>query len=326
MLALSLIDPLLLLLMWAAVWWAFGWRATCVALLYWGTNYPAYWGWTGGGYLRQDWLLCAVLGLALLRRRHMAAAGVALSIAGLLRVFPWVLVGGLVLKALWTVWQRRSLAPLREYRSFAAGFGLALLVLVPAASAANGGWAVWPAFIANSAKHSSTPAVNYVGLKSMLSYDHDQRVARLSARGLEDDVFRIWREARTRLFSERRVLFLGATAVLVGLLAGAVRGQPDWVAAVLGVGLIPVLTEVSCYYYSIFLAFGVIGIRFQPVGVALLALSSLTWAFQRMDWMPDTRYAAISAAVMGFVALTAVHISLARAGTAESDPPAALTD
>jgi len=52
-LALRLIDPLLLLLTWAAVGWTFGWRVLCVALLYWGTNYPAQYGWVGGSYLRQ---------------------------------------------------------------------------------------------------------------------------------------------------------------------------------------------------------------------------------------------------------------------------------
>src|SRR5262245_49573347 len=170
-LALSLIDPLLLIGMWAMACWAFGWRATCVALLYWGTNYPAHWGWTGGSFLRQDWLLLSVAGLALLRRGWMGAAGVALGVAGLLRVFPWVLVGGLCLKALWLVWERRSLAPLAQYRRFAAGFALAVMLLVPASSVTTAGRAAWPDFVSNIAKHSGTSSVNRIGIKSLLSYD-----------------------------------------------------------------------------------------------------------------------------------------------------------
>ena len=304
MLALALIDAVLLLGMWAAAVWAFGWRATCVALLYWGTNYPAFWGWTGGGYLRQDWLLLSVLGLALLRRRHMAAAGAAVAVAGLLRVFPWVIVGGLGLKACWEIWQRRRLAPLADHARFAIGFALAVLILVPAASIANGGWGVWPAFVANSAKHASTPAVNYVGLRALMSYDHEQRVARLAAHGLEDDAFRIWREARARILSERWPLYLAGVAFLVGLLACAVRRQPDWIAGVLGVGLMPVLADIASYYYGLFLAFAFLAIERRAVGVALSGLAALTWILASLEWSPDTRFAAISAVVLGFVIFT----------------------
>jgi hypothetical protein len=303
MLALTLIDAGLLVGMWGAAAWAFGWRATCVALLYWGTNFPAFWGWTGGGFLRQDWLLLSVLGLALLRRGHPAPAGAAIAVAGLLRVFPWLIVGGLGLKACWAIWERRSLAPLAEYRGFATGFALALLLLVPAAAMVNGGWDVWRGFIANSAKHASTPAVNYMGLRSLMAYDHDRRVTVLAGHGLEDDAFRIWRAARVRVLSERRPLFLAAAATLICLLALGVRRQPDWIAAVLGVGLVPILTEISCYYYGLLLAFGFIGAGWPPVGVALVGLAALTWLLQSVPGSSDTIYASISAAVLGFVVL-----------------------
>ncbi len=320
MLALALIDPGLLLGMWAVAWWGFGWRATSIALLYWGTNHPAFWGWTGGAFLRQDWLLFTVFGVALLRRGQAGAAGAAIGVAGLLRVFPWLLVGGLALKAAWEVWERRSLAPLVERRRFAAGFALALLVLVPAASMANGGWSVWPAFAANSAKHATTPAVNYVGLKSLVSYDHEQRVGRLAMHGLEDDVFRIWRAARARVLSERRLVLLAAVIALIALLALAVRRQPDWVAAVLGVGLIPVLGDVSCYYYSVLLAFGFIAMAHPPVGIALVGLAALTWWIQAFPWLNDTRYAAVSAAVLAFVALAGVCVWRSASAAIASSP------
>ena len=35
---LALLDPLLLIAMWCGVLWAFGWRALCAGLLFWGTN------------------------------------------------------------------------------------------------------------------------------------------------------------------------------------------------------------------------------------------------------------------------------------------------
>jgi hypothetical protein len=318
MLALTAIDAGLLLAMWAAAWWGFGWRATGVAVLYWGTNYPAFWGWTGGGYLRQDWLFLCVLGLALLRRGFPGSAGAALAAAGLLRVFPWAIVGGLALGMCWQIWERRSLSSLAPYRRFAVGFALAVVALVPAASATNGGWGVWPAFVANSAKHASTPAVNNVGLPSLISYDHDRRVGRLAAHGLEDDAFRIWRENRARVFSERRPLFLVAVAVLIAVLAFAVRRQPDWIAAILGVSLMPLVADLACYYYALFLVFGFLALDHRGVGVALVALAAATW-FVSFEWSSETRFAAISAAVLGFV--IAVNACMWRLRQPASPPP-----
>ena len=66
--ALGVIDPALILVMWAMVWWAFGWRTMCVAMLWWGTNYAARWAWTGGAFMRADWLLLLVSAICLAKR------------------------------------------------------------------------------------------------------------------------------------------------------------------------------------------------------------------------------------------------------------------
>ena len=62
---LTLLDTALLLTLWVCFSWAFGWRATCVGLVFWGTNYFAPFTWTGGGILRQDWLAASVIGIYL---------------------------------------------------------------------------------------------------------------------------------------------------------------------------------------------------------------------------------------------------------------------
>jgi hypothetical protein len=96
-LALALLDPLLMLAAWSAVAFAFGWRATCVALVYWGTNHPANFSWTGGAFLRDDWLAASLVALALLRRGLPAGAGALFGLAASLRAFPaaWLLGPGL---------------------------------------------------------------------------------------------------------------------------------------------------------------------------------------------------------------------------------------
>src|SRR5205085_3448983 len=74
--------------------WAFGWRVAAVAAVFWGTQAASEVGWTGGGLGRQDWLFLCAAGIALLRRRHFGAGGAALALAGLLRVFPVLLLAG----------------------------------------------------------------------------------------------------------------------------------------------------------------------------------------------------------------------------------------
>jgi hypothetical protein len=311
-LLLTLIDPLLLLIMWTAVGWSFGWRAMCVALIYWGTNVPALFYWVGGGYLRQDWLALTVIGVCLLRRHWMAAAGAALTTAALLRIFPGLLIAGLVLKAAMHMAQRRRLTLTPAHRRFAGGCVVTLAVLVPLSSALGGGWHAWGDFLDNSWKHAGTPLTNYMGFKTLVSYEHESR-ARLSAPlGLEADPFLVWKEARRRLFAERRYLFAAGVAGFGLLLAWAVRRRPDWMAAGLAVGLIAVAAELTCYYYSVFLLFGLLWPRYPAIGVALCGLSTATSIIAALSSWSDERYTAMSLATIAVVVLATVTVGRRR--------------
>ena len=55
-------------------WWAFGWRTTCVALAVFATNFPSRFYWTGGAFLRWDWLFYFVGGICLVKK-DTAVAG-----------------------------------------------------------------------------------------------------------------------------------------------------------------------------------------------------------------------------------------------------------
>ena len=63
--ALALLDPLFFLAMVAALLWGFGLRTAAVALAVLATSFPSRFFWTGGAYLRWDWLFFCVLALAL---------------------------------------------------------------------------------------------------------------------------------------------------------------------------------------------------------------------------------------------------------------------
>ena len=56
-------------------WWAFGWRTTCVALAVFATNFPSRFYWTGGAFLRWDWLFYFVGGVCLVKKERPMLGG-----------------------------------------------------------------------------------------------------------------------------------------------------------------------------------------------------------------------------------------------------------
>jgi hypothetical protein len=311
-LLLTLIDPLLLVVMWVLVGWAFGWEVACVALIFWGTSYPSRFYWGGGGFLRQDWLFLSVAALCFLKRGFPGVAGFALASAALIRVFPGLLFIGLALHAASDALQARRFSLSREDRRILGGAALAILVLVPLGSFTAGGWVAWPSFAQNAVKHSSTPLTNYMGLRTVLAYDHESRAQLSAPLGLEDDPFGVWKAARTRTFEERRYIFLPGAALLIALLAAAVHKRPSWMAATLAVGLIAVLGEITCYYYSIFLAYAFLWTERQLLGAALCAVASVSAVIGLTTEWADVRYTLISLAFVVFVVLCTVAFAFSR--------------
>ena len=68
--------------------WAFGWRTTCVALAVFATNFPSRFYWTGGAFLRWDWLFYFVGGVCLVKKERNVLGGFFLGYSTLLRIFP----------------------------------------------------------------------------------------------------------------------------------------------------------------------------------------------------------------------------------------------
>ena len=291
-LALTLLDPLLLCLMFAAVWWAFGWRALCLALIFWGTNYPARFFWNGGGFLRQAWLVLSIVSICLMRRQQMFGAGLTLTTAALLRIFPGLLVTGLVFNALWRMWRARRLTLTPAHRSFALGCVATLAVLVPL-SAAENGLASWPGFVENSRKHLATPLTNYMGLKTLVAFSPATRASQLKD-NTRQDPYGPWKENRRGLFDSRKPLFVLLVLGYLLLLFRAVKGREDWLAATLSIGLIPVATELTCYYMSILLGLALLHRRSPLMVVALLVYSAATWACAAMWGWYDEQFTGLS--------------------------------
>jgi hypothetical protein len=221
----------------------------------------------------------------------------------MLRVFPVMALLGLAIKAGFVMWRERRLAPAPEYRRLALGALGAIALLVAVSSPSAGGWRAWSDFTRHIFNYSGTVMTNLVGLKMIVAYDHDTRVSRTADLRLEDDAFQVWRAARDRILHERRYLLALLVAAMTLLTGYAIRTQADWPAAVLGIGLIPIMTAPLSYYFSVLLVFGFLGWRRPFVGAALCGLAALSRAIPFVVSGMDVRSAALSVQIVAFVVL-----------------------
>ena len=300
---LSLIDPLLELLLWGFAFWGFGWRAGCVALLFWGTNHPAEYGWVGGAYLRHDWLLASVAGMALLRRGSAGAGGFLLGWAALLRVFPLIFFVPFALRAVVASLRARKLVIEPSHARVAAGALLAAAVALPL-SLWSTGTSAWPEFAVNVRLHATLTSNTTLGIGSLIAFSPQSRETTLRAAGADVDA--AWKRARRENRSTRWPLFALLAAALIALTARAARAAQNWELAILGVGLVPVFVDASSYYSAAFLAYGFLAARQPVIGAALCLLSLAGWAAAARWLAWDDISVATSAALLVFVATAAV--------------------
>jgi hypothetical protein len=158
--------------------WAFGWRAMAVATVFWGCNAPANFYWTGGAFLRMDWIFLLVASLCLARKRMFLLAGAALTWSALLRVFPGIFViGWAIIVGFYLLDRIRDKAaghgPKRlldylhpDHRRLIGGCLVALGVLVPASIMVAGADSYQEFFSHTLKTHKNTPLTNTMGLET----------------------------------------------------------------------------------------------------------------------------------------------------------------
>ena len=317
----AILDVVLVLAVFAILGRAFGLEAACIAAAFWGVNTFAPFGWTGGGFLRFDWIVLLAGGVAALRGGRPALAGFALGYSALLRVVPGGALAGLAVKAAVEAVEARSFRPLRRHLPLAAGVAAALVVIGAASVLAGGRPGIWSEFAANSRKHLATPSYNLVGVETIVSYESGGAVA-LMTDPLLLDRHGPWRErvaaARAAAAPARWI----ASLLFALLLAAAVRRIPDWGAAVLGLGLAPMLFALSSYYYCLLVLFAALATLRPEVGLALAALAWGSTVVSGFWPAVDAQYAVLSLALVAFAVGVAGLFARNGAETApRNDPP-----
>lgn len=319
---LNLIDPLYLALTLAMVWWAFGPRAFAIAALVLGCHFPNRFYWTGGAFLRHDWLFYFVASIALLRKDRPGLAGAAFAYTTLLRLFPGLAAVGPTLAALAYFQQHRRLDP--RFVRYVAGGLAATVVLVGASFAFFGGVPTWQRFAENTVKHSNTPLTNHMGLRTLLSWRPDTIGHKLVQHGTIDPWAK-WKATRLEKWHEAKPLLYLLFAAASALVWLALRhsGADPWLGAAMGTGLIVFGAELTNYYYCFLIGLAVLHEKRREVGmlVAVLCGLSLYVNWGPLPWMSrwlDEQYAVMSLSAL--LAVSGVWWLFTRPGSEASLP------
>lgn len=307
-LALTLLDPVYFLALAAVIGWAFGLRPLAVALLVLATFFPCRFFWTGGAFLRWDWLFYMAAAVACLKKGRPWLGGMALGYAAMLRVFPGLLAAGPVAATVAMVAGDGLRAGLRRpevqaHLRFLGGAVIAVALLVPASFAATGGPDGWRAFIANTRKHQATPLTNHMGLRTVMAW-RPAEVGRHLVDETAADPWLRWKEARLAAWRQVWPLAAAVAGAALVLLGRAARRRPEpWIAAALGALWIAFAVELTSYYYAFLVVPALLWAEKRAASIALLALAAFSqWVslgpLLGMPTWRDEQYTLISLATV----------------------------
>ncbi|MDP1826932.1 MAG: hypothetical protein Q8L48_26905 [Archangium sp.] len=281
---LNLIDPIYLALTLVMIWWAFGPRAFAIAAIVLGCHFPNRYYWTGGAFLRHDWIFYFVASIALLKKNRPALAGAAFSYTVLLRLFPGLAAAGVAVAAFEYFRVNKKMDP--RFLRYVAGGVAATIVLMSASFVFFGGPTTWQKFAQNTVKHSRTPLTNHMGLRTILSWRPDTIGQKTVRPGLIDS-WHLWKSTRLEKWDEAKPLMW--LSFLAGMylvwLALKHTGADPWVGAALGVGFIVIGAELTNYYYCFLMGLAVLHEKRREVGALLCTLAAVS---HYLNWGPTT--------------------------------------
>ncbi|MEM7677063.1 MAG: hypothetical protein AAF449_13760, partial [Myxococcota bacterium] len=281
------LDVFLLMIAVGALYFAFGLRQAAVAALFYSVFPPCAHYFVGGSILRMDWLAATAVGLALLRVGRPALAGAAIAYAGLLRLFPFLLFTGVLLKLI------RGEGSSVELRRFFLGAFITTVGLVAAGAIAVGPRS-YTDFADHISRFESRPLTNQVGLRTALAHPFSKRVEQTRAMPV-DNHWEVWAKSRQEAAALTfwvRVLILAVFGWMFWMFA--VERVELWKSVTLGLALIPLLADLPSYYTA-YIALAAVLIENRPtveIGLLLLAVGAQVLALT-VFWTDD-RYAWIS--------------------------------
>lgn len=302
----SLLDPYWLALAAVAIAGLQGAVVGLVFLFFAFANPLNEYGFTGGSYLRYDYLLALAAGLVALRQGWRASAGGLLAVAAGLRLFPIALYACLALRDVaGPGWRERLRANARLHVGFAVG-ALAIFAATSLLPTPDGG-NPWLACARNIRKHTSAPAVNQVALATLFAYapSKDRLVyAHQLAEKPPDEPPFDWIVETERLLAERRWYHAAAALALLGAALASLRRLGDTETLFPALLVVFAILPVSHYYWALLALAPLAAPRSSRVEVALAlaccAFALIAWP----GWLEgriDLHFALFSLVLLAFL-------------------------
>jgi hypothetical protein len=305
----SLLDPYLLALFAAALAGLEGAGLALSFLFFAFANPLNEYGFTGGGYLRTDYLLALAAALLALRQGWRGASGFFLAVAALLRLFPAAVYGCLLLRDLaGPGWRARLRANARLHAGFAGGALaiLALCSLVPTPDGRN----PWLACATNIRVHTGAPSANLISLSALFAYapEKDRLTFSRSPEVLEPAAPGAanfdWIAETRRVLAERRWYHAAAALSLVAVALAALRRVGETETLIPALLVVFAILPVSHYYWAV-LALVPLAVPERSRVPAALAVTCGAFALAvwpgLLDAHIDLRFALLSAALLLFL-------------------------
>jgi hypothetical protein len=234
----ALLDPLLLLAAFIAIFRTFGVRTALACMVIFGANdfimYGTNW---AGATLRHDWLAYIALGAAAVRSKRYALGGALFALSATIRAFPALTLIGATLPALWwlvdEIRKNKKFPSLITIRTEQKGTVRLLLGAVVTLTVLLGFSALvlsadaWRDWASKVGQLSSDPHANHISLRSLVAG---------------------WGDDQGAVVRARMPIFLGAVLCYVAAVVVAARRMRPEQAAVLALVLVPVLFYPANYY------------------------------------------------------------------------------
>jgi hypothetical protein len=289
----------------AVLWWAFGWRVFAVAAIFWGCQASAPFYWTGGAFLRQDWLFFLAASVALARKHYWKLSGAAMVYAGLLRVFPGLTVIGWLTVVGWELVRHRRLA--KHHVQMLIGGVLAAAVLVPwsiyVAGGSLSGDAVrqsYGSFYKHTLEvHDRTPLTNHMGLRVLVSHNVGSTWKSGRMKYTKDpkltDPFKVWKDMRNERYDKYKLVAYAIILMTMAYFAWVCRRIKNmWVAECLAQVFIILMSQLTCYYYSFMILIAPLTKLRRDIEAPLFGLALLTQVASARFIYNDDKYTVLT--------------------------------
>ena len=256
---LGLLDTFLLIIMFSVIGFIFGLEIMLIALIFFSTDFISSFYWIGGSFLRYDWLVSLVMGLCMINKKRYKTAGVLLSYATMVRIFPILFMIGIGIKAISNFIATKKIP--RKYINLFLAFILATVIFFAYSCLLGKGIESWKTFIHRIKVHNQTLLTNNVGYKMVFLYDptwlnFKTFVSVYEKRG--ENPYILLSDVKRVEFDKRKPEFLLLAAMSLFLFFLLVKNKDDtevfaWSGFLIFMALAP-----TCYYYSFMMMFPII--------------------------------------------------------------------